>query len=72
MELKYKEGDIIFVTNDIDLMYEVVRVNFPIAGLYMIKHVTTGKVIQRNKDVVESRCRLASNAAKVLYGSKVK
>lgn len=72
MVLKYKEGDIIFVTNDIDLMFEVVRVNFPMPGLYMIKHVVTGKVIQRNKDVVEGQCKLASNAAKVLYGSKTK
>ena len=71
MELKFKTGDILYQRH-IKEYFLVVKANSPFRGMYVIQELKTKKTFNRNKDVIETYCILASNqqAVQVLFGNK--
>ncbi len=70
MENKFKIGDILRFKSS-KLLLEVVDVNpQDFKNFYIIKNLETKNTSYKNFDVVHNKCEMASNASRILYGTK--
>lgn len=52
-------------------LYLVVAINTPFPGMYRLKVLSDGRVVDRNMDSVHKALKPATGAQKVLYGVKI-
>ena len=71
MVLKFKPEDILFHKR-VQTYIKILQCNYPFPGMYVFRDMKTGKVINRNKDLIEDNCILCTNpaAVEVLFGNK--
>lgn len=75
MEFKFKKGDIL--RTDVQIVgdvrfYEVLEVNSPMVGCYMLRGLKKRQIFYKNKDLVENLYVIVAGASQkgvhILYG----
>jgi hypothetical protein len=67
-DYKYQPGELLVFGKH---LYLVMAINTPFRGMYRLKVLTDGRVVDRNIDSVHKALKPATIAQKVLFGSKV-
>lgn len=65
MNYKYPPGEVLVFGK---YLYLVIAIDTPFRGMYRLKVLNDGRVVDRNMDAVHKALKPATTAQKVLYG----